>query len=421
MVLFATAVVTALVASFLCSMSEAVILSVTHAQIEAVSSPRARRLLRGHKRDAEGSIAAILVVNTTANTLGAAVAGASCVAVFGPDSLIVFSVAFTVAVLVLGELVPKTLGVASARRLAPLVAYFVRALVVVLAPLLAAIRAVSRLFRRGKPPPITSVEEIRLLAALGRNEGAVGARVAAMIEGAASLRDLTAYDVMVPRGRVAFLSANRALSENLAVVRDTAHSRFPYTRTGDLDGADGVILAKDLLFHLRDEPDSSELDLGRLVAPALIVSEHQPLDRLLRTFQEQRRHLAFVVDEYGGVSGIVTLEDVLEEIVGEIEDESDRVNPHILRRPDGSLLCRGWAEFRKLCELLGIDEGENDFSTVGGFLAAELERVPRAGDVVSWHGYRFEVTHATPRRVERLEIRPLHPATADGQSTPASD
>jgi magnesium and cobalt transporter len=133
------------------------------------------------------------------------------------------------------------------------------------------------------------------------------------------------------------------------------------------------------------------------------------LERLLRTFQEERRHMAIVVDEYGGIQGIVTMEDVLEEIVGEIEDESDRVDPYIIRRPDDSLLCRGWAETRKVFELLGIDE-EVELVTLGGFVAELLGRVPRTNDEVDWNGYRFSVLRATARRAERVAVRKVSDA-----------
>jgi len=114
--------------------------------------------------------------------------------------------------------------------------------------------------------------------------------------------------------------------------------------------------------------------------------------------------MGVVVDEYGGTQGIITLEDVLEELVGDIEDESDRINPSIVRRPDGTLLCRGWAETRRVFELLGIDE-EPEAVSLGGFIANLVERVPRQGDRVEFAGYEFRVVQASARRAERVEIR----------------
>jgi putative hemolysin len=403
MLVFASAVALALVVSFLCSISEAVLLSVGHAQIEALGKSRAGNIMREFKREIDVPIAAILILNTFANTIGAAVAGATYGRVFDPSTLWIFSVVFTLAILFFSEIIPKTLGVTHSGRLAAPVALWVRATITFLRPLLFVTRAVSGLMRRGQPPPITSIDEIRLLASAGRSEGAVGSRVAEMIEGAAALRELTAYDVMVPRAGIAYLSGSRSLEENLMVIRRSGHSRFPFTPDGELDKVEGVVLAKELLFRLRETEDAS--DYRSLLSPLLVVPASVPLERLLRTFQEQRRHLAIVVDEYGGTQGIVTLEDVLEEIVGEIEDESDRVDPNIIRRPDDSLVVRGWAETRKVFELLGIDDEDVEMVTIGGFFAELVGRVPRADDAVEWKGHRFTVLRATARRAERIEVR----------------
>lgn len=409
MLVFVLAIVTALGFSFICSISEAVLLSVGHAQIEGLGRSRAAEILRGFKREIDLPIAAILTLNTTAHTIGASVAGAYYGEVFDPKTLWVFSGAFTLAVLLFAEIVPKTLGVFSAGTLAVPVAYGVATLVVVLKPLLMVTRAISRAIapKSAVERPITSMEEIRLLAALGRTEGAVGTAVADMIEGVATLRELRAWDVMVPRARVVYLSGQRTLAENLDVIRKTGHSRFPYTPTGDLDQLEGVVLVKDLMFTLHES--GGEFEIAELVTKPLVVPASTTLERLLRMFQKERRHLAVVVDEYGGTEGIVTLEDVLEEIVGDIEDESDRVNAFVARRPDGTLVCRGWAEARRVLEDLGVDQEGVEAVTVGGLVAELVGRVPRAGDEAEWRGLRFTVIQASPRRAERIEIRRLPP------------
>jgi magnesium and cobalt transporter len=276
---------------------------------------------------------------------------------------------------------------------------------------------VSGVLRKRQDAPVTSLEEIRLLAALGRTEGALATRTADAIEGAAALSELTAYDVMVPRNGMVYLSAARSLDENLSLIRRSGHSRLPYVEEHDLDAILGIVMVKDLLFQLRANPE--QLECKSLVTAALVIPASMTLDRLLRTFQEERRHMAIVVDEYGGTQGLVTLEDVLEEIVGEIEDESDRLDSHIVRRPDGSIVCRGLAETRKVFQLMGIDEEtipEAEFVTLGGFIAAELGRIPRTGDVVEWRGCRFEVLRATARRAERIRIIRRPPSSAPGSS-----
>jgi len=215
---------------------------------------------------------------------------------------------------------------------------------------------------------------------------------------------LTAYEVMVPRAQVAFLSGERSVQENLDLIRRSQHSRFPYTPDSDLDHAKGVVLVKNLVFREGALATGTDIDFEALQSPLLVVPAAAPLEKVLRTFQEERRHIAIVVDEYGGTQGLITLEDVLEEIVGEIEDESDRVEQRIFRRADGVFVCRASAETRKLFEILGIDESVG-LVTVGGFVADLVGRVPRTGDVVEFHGFQFAVARASARRAERIEVR----------------
>lgn len=391
--------------SFLCSISEATLLSVRLSQVQALRNSRAGRLIKRFKKRIDLPIAAILTVNTLAHTVGASLAGASYSVLFAPQHLWVFSLAFSISILTFTEIVPKTLGVAYAPQLVVPVAYYVRGLIFLLRPFLYLTEWLSGMLRKRQDTPVTSLEEIRFLAALGRTEGALATRTADAIEGAAALSELTAYDVMVPRNGMVYLSAERSLDENLAIVRRSGHSRLPYVEGNDLDAIVGIVMVKDLLFQLRANPD--QLDCKPLVTSALVIPVTMTLDRLLRTFQEERRHMAIVVDEYGGTQGLVTLEDVLEEIVGEIEDESDRLDSHIVRRPDGSIVCRGLAETRKVFEALGLDDDlmdEAEYVTMGGFVAAELGRIPRTGDLVKWRDCRFEVLRATARRAERIRI-----------------
>jgi CBS domain containing-hemolysin-like protein len=404
MLTLALTVLWSLVVSFACSIAESVVLSISHAQIQALGKSRAATILRGYKREVDIPIAAIVAFHTVAHTVGASVSGAIYVDVYEEGTLWVFSLVFTLLVLVFSEIIPKTLGVTYVAQFAVPVAYTVRVLVWVLSPVIWVTNLFAKLLRRGQQQPATSIDEIRLLVAFGRTEGALGGRVADMIEGAARLRELTAYDVMVPRSQAIVLSGERSLEENIAVIRRSGHSRFPYTANGDIDKVEGIVLAKELFFALRDAND--DVDFARIASPLLIVPASAPLEKVLRTFQDERRHMAIVVDEYGGTQGIITLEDVLEEIVGEIEDESDRVDPSIVRRGPGFFSCRGSAETRKVFELLGIEE-ETEMVTLAGFVAELVGRIPRVGDSVEWGGHRFTVTRASARRAERVEVRTL--------------
>jgi CBS domain containing-hemolysin-like protein len=407
MLIFLSAVGVVLVVSFLCSIFESVLLSLTRPQIEVLGREhrRAARLLAGFKENMDVPIAAILILNTAAHTIGAAVAGASYSSVFDASTLWVFSIIFTLAVLLLTEIIPKTLGVSYATVIAAPVAHGIKLLTVLLRPLVVVSEAISRSLRRGAIVPVTSPEEIRLLAWLGQLRGAVGPLTAGMVVGATQLRHLHADDVMLPRENVRFLSAGMSRDEAMAFVRESGHSRFPFSPSGDFDDVSGVVLAKDLLYWLLQN-DTAEIDWDSLQKELLVVPDSVLLPQLLRTYQEAQRHLAIVVDEYGSAKGIVTLEDVLEEIVGEISDESDVPVREFLERPDGTLIVRGNVDMRKLCNRLGLAwDTKLEVSTISGLVTETLERIPVAGDTVEWNDFRVKVLKADRRRARLLSIR----------------
>ncbi len=406
MLVFLTAVSVVLIVSFLCSIFESVLLSINHAQIQALTRRHgvAGRLMAGFKRHIDVPIAAILILNTAAHTVGAAVAGASYSAVFDERTLWAFTLVFTLAVLLFTEIVPKTLGVSYASRLAAPVAFGIRILTITLKPLVLVSEFLSSRLRGGRAVPVTSVEEIRLLAALGRNEGLVGVRTAEMIEGATLMRRMRAVDVMVPRQDVAFLAATDSREEAMRKLRDTGFSRFPFSPTGELDAVDSVVLARELLFWLHEHPEG-EIDWEAVRSDALIVPEASRLDTLLKFIQAERRHLVIVVDEFGGVEGIVTLEDVIEEVVGEIEDETDEPARRLWQRPDGSLQVRGTTDLRRVSSVLGLEwRPEGEVTTLGGLVTERLGHIPQRGEAVHWRGHRLEVLAANDRRVELVKV-----------------
>ncbi len=399
MQVFVVAVSVALVVSFMCSIFESVLLSLNHAQVEVLAKKgkASGRILKAFKERIDVPISAILITNTAAHTIGTAVAGASYSEAFNPETLWIFTVVFTIAVLLFTEIIPKTLGVAYAKRLAKPVAYGIRALAIVLRPLVLASEAISRSLRRDRAGPITSLDEIRLLATIGHSEGVVGEQTAEMIVGASELRNLTAANVMVPRQEVVFLTHDDTPDKVLKTIRKSGFSRFPYSPDGDLDQVVGVVFAKEVLSELV-ESKQDWVRWKNLVHEPIVVPETVALDSLLKTFRQRRRHMALIVDEYGDFQGIVTLEDVIEEVGGDIFDESDPPREDLWQRPDGTIRAFGTAELHRVCRLLGIDMPEDaEIATIGGLLSESLGRIPVQGDTLEWNGYRLTV-HAAGRR-----------------------
>ena len=407
MQVFIAAVSLALIVSFLCSIFESVLLSINYAQVESLiqQDKRTGKLLKEFKHRIDMPIAAILITNTIAHTVGTAVAGATYEDAFNSETLWIFTIVFTTAVLLLTEIIPKTLGVTHARRLATPVAYGIHALAMILRPLVLLSGGISRWLRGGKDAPVTSVEEIRLLAALGRTEGVVGAQTAGIIVGASKLQSLHASDVMLPRKQVVYLSTNLSRQRALKIMKKSGHSRFPFSATDQLDQVSGVVMAKELLLQLQENSDET-IDWSRLVHEPIVVPESAPLNELLRTFKEARRHMAIVVDEYGDIQGIVTFEDVLEEIVGDIIDESDEPKEELWSQDDGSVHALATIELRSLCQQLGINmPPETKVSRLGGLISELLGRVPVAGDTVEWNGCSLEVLSASRFSAELVSIK----------------
>ena len=407
MQVFIAAVSLALIVSFLCSIFESVLLSINYAQVESLiqQDKRTGKLLKEFKHRIDMPIAAILITNTIAHTVGTAVAGATYEDAFNSETLWIFTVVFTTAVLLLTEIIPKTLGVTHARRLATPVAYGIHALAMILRPLVLLSGGISRWLRGGKDAPVTSVEEIRLLAALGRTEGVVGAQTAGIIVGASRLQSLHASDVMLPRKQVVYLSTILSRQRALKIMKKSGHSRFPFSATDQLDQVSGVVMAKELLLQLQENSDET-IDWSRLVHEPIVVPESAPLNELLRTFKEARRHMAIVVDEYGDIQGIVTFEDVLEEIVGDIIDESDEPKEELWSQDDGSVHALATVELRSLCQQLGINvPSDTKVSRLGGLISELLGRVPVAGDTVEWNGCSLEVLSASRFSAELVSIK----------------
>ncbi len=209
---------------------------------------------------------------------------------------------------------------------------------------------------------------------------------------------------MVPRQEVTILAKQDSPADVVRTIRETGHSRFPYSPTGEPDHVVGVVYAKELLAQLIGSA-AEHIEWQGLVHDPIVVPETVALDSLLRTFRQTRRHMALVVDEYGDFQGIVTLEDVIEEVIGDIFDESDLPNQDLWQRPDGSVRAFGSAELHRLCRLLNVEmPADAEIATVSGLLSEVLGRIPAAGDTVVWRRHRLTVLSAGDRGADLVAV-----------------
>ena len=314
-----------LATSATCSVFEAVLYSVPAskvAMLEQAGRPSGR-LLREMRHNVAEPIAAILSLNTIANTGGGALAGALAASALGAGNVLYFSVAFTLAILLLSEVLPKTLGVVHAGTLAPFIARPIQGLVMIFAPLVALTSIVTKLVPRRQQEPRVSDEELLTLVGLGLRSGALKPHEARVIENVLSMETRTAKEIMTPRPVVFTLGAHVTTREAADAETLGKHSRIPVF-DGDAEDLVGVVHVVDILAAVAR--DRFDVRVEEIMRPIHFVVDTTPLDQLLRTFLERRQHLVAVIDEFGGFAGIVTLEDVLEELIGrEIVDESDQI------------------------------------------------------------------------------------------------
>jgi len=228
-----------------------------------------------------------------------------------------------------------------------------------------------------------------------------------MIEGAFQVSEMQARDIMIPRAQMDVVDRNQKPEEYLPMVVDTAHSRFPMI-DGDKDKVIGILLAKDMLRYFRDKEDDARIDIEDMLRPAVFIPESKRLNVLLKEFRSSRNHMAIVVDEYGGVSGLVTIEDVLEQIVGNIEDEHDIEEEDVMIMPRGNehYVVKALLELDEFNEHFGTSFSGDDIDTIGGLVLSSMGHLPKRGERITIGELSFKVLRSDSRRVHLLEVSP---------------
>jgi magnesium and cobalt transporter len=227
-----------------------------------------------------------------------------------------------------------------------------------------------------------------------------------IMEGAMEVSDMQARDIMIPRTQMVVIKADSSLEDVLPHIVRTSHSRYPVV--GDsLDDIYGILLAKDLLPQILNK-DQSEFNISELLRPSVVVPESKRLNVLLREFRENRNHMAIVIDEYGGVAGLVTIEDVLEEIVGDIEDETDAETDQFIRKiTEGDFFIKALTPIEDFNEYFGTDFSDDDFDTIGGLVIQALGHMPTRNETATIDKFEFQVINADQRKIHSLRMRPL--------------
>jgi putative hemolysin len=396
-----------LAASFLCSILEAVFLSVTHSYVALLKGRGewAGKWLEHAQRNVEEPIAAILTLNTIAHTVGATMGGAVALQVFGSAWVAVFSAALTLAILVFTEIVPKTLGATYWQQLAKPSAYVIRGMIIVMKPVLKPLGWVSRLITPRTQRPTISRAELEVLAEIGRREGALDEDEWKVVSNVMRLDEVSVGEVMTPRTDMIAIPSDATIEDAQEMMLGAGHLRLPVYE-GSLDRIVGVVIGRDVWRAHRD----GQTRLDDVVRPVPFAPASKAVEELIPEMRQQRTKMAIVVDEFGGTAGLVTLEDLIEEIIGEIQDEHEADEPVDFQALfGGRLRVWGGTTLRDAIDRLGLEpseEEEEGYDTLAGFVLGRLNRIPVVGDQIQVASGTLRVTHMKGRRIEYLLFIP---------------
>jgi putative hemolysin len=402
MTLLLTVIGISLAISFLCSILEAVLLSISHSYVAVLQERghRAGNLLARMRANIDEPIAAILTLNTIAHTVGAAMGGAIALEVFGDRWIALFSAVLTLAILIFSEIVPKTIGASFWQVLAPFAAETLRWLILGMKPILIPLSALNRVLTpRRKRASTVSRAELEILAEIGRREGEIDQAEWEVVTNVMRFDDVLVGHVMTPRTEVIAVPSESTLKHAQDVMLESGHFRLPAYETS-IDRIVGVVLARDLWRAAA----AGHADLGDVMRPATFVPETKPAEDMIREMRQKKIKMAIVLDEYGGTAGLVTLEDLIEEIVGEIQDEHEQEPLEFEDFAGGEVGIAGKAPVAEVNERVDLELPEELYSTVGGFIFGTLGRVPQEGDEVPVRNGVLRVTKMDGRRVERVSF-----------------
>lgn len=405
--------------------AEIAFVSVRRTRLDELADAGDRRAKRAQRlmRDPGRFLAVIQVAITFLGALASAVAAVSIVTVVAEplrgitliadqaDTIALLLVTFIVSIvsIVLGELIPKGLALANPDRIALAVSGPISLFAKIVSPLVAVLVLLTKIISKpfGIDPtrtPELSAAEIRLIVEQGSQQGVLEAEEEQMISAVMSLSDSKLHEVMVPRIDIVAIDQEASFDDAVTLVLTEGHSRTPLYKES-VDHIVGILYAKDLLRIIA--AGGPRPRLRDIMRPALFVPESQSVDDLLHELQRRRVHMAIVLDEYGGTAGLVTIEDLLEEIVGEIQDEFDEEEPMKVIVRDGEAILDGRADIDVMGELIDPPlelEDDEEYDTVGGFVYHRIGRVPVVGDTVAVEPFAITVIKVTGRRVGKVRV-----------------
>ena len=399
-------------------------MSAAETAITGASRPRMHRLAQqGNKRAAlvnslldrkDEAVSAVLLGNSVVNILSASLTTAVLTAIFGAAGVVYATIIVGIMVVIFAEVMPKTWALLRADRVALILAPSIVVTLAILGPMARGVAWVSRFFLAllgvhvDRSPEIDEHSDL-LRGAIelhgeGQSDEAAPAEKA-MLRSVLDLGDSTVGDVMTHRGNVVLIDADQPMDSIVTQMLAAPYTRIPVYR-GEPDNIVGVIHAKDLFRAVKAAGSPEAVKLEDVMTPPWFIPESTVLFDQLQAFRARHEHFAIVVDEYGALRGIVTLEDIIEEITGDIEDEHDAIKRGVVRREDGSLISQGDVPIRDLNREFGWGLPEDVAITIAGLVLHEARRIPEVGQTYAFYGFRFEILKREGTRIAELRIVP---------------
>ena len=387
---------------------------------------------RGSKRAAmvlkltampERLIGALLLGNSLANITASAVATAALVKVFTDAGAVIASVIMTVLILIFAEVMPKTYAIAYPDRVATAVAPIMRLIVAILAPIVMTVEYIVKktlmLFgvdTSNVESILSAHDELRGAIDLHHKEGTFVKKDRDMLGGILDLKDLEVADIMVHRTKMTMIDGSESIAVIIQQVFKSGNTRLPVWQNNP-DNIVGILHTKNLFAAIQEnDGDSNKVKLEDILSPPWFVPDTRPLTDQLNAFLRRKTHFAIVVDEYGEVQGLITLEDIIEEIVGDIKDEFDAVTTGVRKQLNGSYNIEGTVPLRDLNRSFDWNLPDDEVTTVAGLVIHEARMIPEAGQVFTFHGFRFEVLKKRKQQLSLINVTKLEPAKEEPDS-----
>jgi CBS domain containing-hemolysin-like protein len=390
------------------SASETALTSANKLRLQYLSEKGNRRAKTASdvSSDTDRLLTALLIGLNIVVIVSTSLVTAFFIKLFGSKGILISAIVWTVITLIFGDIIPKTIAAKIPVRSSLRLATFVKILIVLLTPFTWIFKKISNVTiypivkKLKEDEPSVTEEDIKSLASLGEREGIIEELEKEIIHNVLEFTDSVVHEVMVPRVDMIGVDKNATTTEVIKTIKESGHSRIPVFED-DIDNIIGVIYAKDILTYAKE---GKELKIIEIMRPVHFVPETKKIVELLAEMQKLKVHIAVALDEYGGTSGLVTVEDLLEEIVGEIQDEYDQELPKIVKIDENNFLIGGGASIEEVIEETGLPVSQGEFDTMGGFIFSYIGRVPKQGEEIKINDYKITVTSVISKRIAQVKL-----------------